>query len=302
MNSNIKYFSGTCDGGADTLTSPFPQGAAGWFVKNDGTVDQTFTIGGQAIVVKAGEGIPVQVKARSATINGASGGYRIFAYEAADAVPKVWQTDTATGDITDGSVTTAKLADSALSADATGRAKMAASFFGLVAASIAHFVDGFWTAAAVAAKFAANSIAATKLEAGAAAAGIDGGDLKFTAATAVGALPAATLPVVLNLEVADAASGNNDWTGLVGKHEVIGFEAQVGAAGDAGNSYQLQTAGGVAITDAVAPGANAGDFKRCAKIDPAQATLANAAGIRIAHIRTAGSSAGRCRVWLVPVA
>lgn len=52
-------------------------------------------------------------------------------------------------------VLTAQIVDGILSADSTGRAKMAAGFFGVNATSLAHFADGFFTATAAAiAKFA----------------------------------------------------------------------------------------------------------------------------------------------------
>ena len=64
------------------------------------------------------------------------------------------------GTLGDGTITAAKLANNALAADATGRAKMQAAFFGAgVAASAAHFAAAFWTNALVA-KFADGLFAA----------------------------------------------------------------------------------------------------------------------------------------------
>lgn len=128
-NANIKHFESTCDGGADSLDAGFVAG--GWFVKNDGSADQTFTIGGQAITVKAGEGIPVVVKARTASINGASGGYRITAYENADACPDERQHDTTTGQIADSAVTEAKLGNGAVTTDKLGTGAVTADKVGV---------------------------------------------------------------------------------------------------------------------------------------------------------------------------
>jgi len=57
------------------------------------------------------------------------------------------------------SISTGELADGVLSADASGRGKMAAGFFGAgVAASAAHFADNFFTSAVTLAKFAVGAL------------------------------------------------------------------------------------------------------------------------------------------------
>jgi hypothetical protein len=82
-----------------------------------------------------------------------TGTLRTFACDDIDGLPDV-ENSALSGTVPAGS----------LSADATGRARMAAAFFGAgVAASIAHFADAFFTAAFVAAKFVAGSIDPTKL-------------------------------------------------------------------------------------------------------------------------------------------
>lgn len=142
------------------------------------------------------------------------------------------------------------------------------------------------------------------LQTGAAAGGVKGANLRFTAATAVGALPPCTVPVCLRLTVADIASANNDWTGLVGKHKVIGFEVHELAGGHADNSYQLQLAAGTVLSAAIKPGGTAGDHARDASIIVAGDidVLASGAGIRIAHVKVGGSALAVCTVWLLPVA
>lgn len=161
QNANIKQFEGTCDGGADSLDAGFVAGA--WFVKNDGSADQTFTIGGQAITVKAGEGIPVVVKARTATINGASGGYRITAYENADACPDERQHDTTTGQIADSAVTEAKLATGAATADKIGALAVTEAKLGNGAVT----TDKLGALAVTEAKLGASSVTEAKLGTGA---------------------------------------------------------------------------------------------------------------------------------------
>lgn len=153
----------------------------------------------------------------------------------------------------------------------------------------------------IAAAVKAGTLPASKLAAGSATEGINGGDVKFTAAQAAGVLTVATQPVILELVYPDQASGNADWTGLIGKHEVIDFYVMHSAAGDADDTYQLQTAGGVAVTPAVKPGAAAGTIGRTAGIDPTVSVFANAAGIRIAGVKVGvTSSLAKCYVVLLP--
>ena len=137
---------------------------------------------------------------------------------------------------------------------------------------------------------------------GGAASGVASPQVKFTVAQAAGALAAPTVPVVLELTIADGATGNVDFTGLPGKHKVIDFKVKNTAASDAGNSHQLQTGAGAAVSDAVAPGANVGDFKGALNFTDANIVFASGATIRVRRTRAAASAAAVCTVWLVPVA
>lgn len=115
-----------------------------------------------------------------------------------------------------------------------------------------------------------------------------------------GSLPEPVVPVVLSLAIANAASGDNDFTGLIGRHEVVGFEVLTLAAGDVGNKYTLKN-GSTAITDDVTPGASANTVARAATIDPAANVIADGGTLRISHVLAGGSSLARCRVWLLPL-
>lgn len=108
--------------------------------------------------------------------------------------------------------------------------------------------------------------------------------------------------VVLQLDIANVATGNVDYTGLSGKHEIVGVTLVTTAAGDAGNSYTLKTAGGAAnITDTLTTGAaTLGTTKYAGLL--INTTLADTAGLRVAVNRAGGSSAAKLIIYCVPVA
>ena len=146
----------------------------------------------------------------------------------------------------------------------------------------------------------AGTVGADRLAAGSATEGVNGGDVKFTAVQAAGALADCTVPVVLALAIPDV-SGNTDFTGLVGKHKVIDFWA-VTTVGGAANTYQLATGADVAVTDAVSTAAGAGAAKHAAVISPTTGIFANGSTLRVKSTKTAGSAEATCYVLLVPVA
>ena len=117
-----------------------------------------------------------------------------------------------------------------------------------------------------------------------------------------GTIGAPTPLVVLQLDVANVATGNIDYTGLSGKHEIVGVTVVTTAAGDALNSYTLKTAGGAAnITDTIVTGsATSGTTKYAGLLT--NTTLLDTAGLRLAVLRNAGSSAAKLIIYCVPVA
>lgn len=124
----------------------------------------------------------------------------------------------------------------ALSADATGRAIMA---------------DSYFNAATVDLKFATGSIGEDRLTANEVNARV----ISNTAQQAAGVIAAANMgiPFTYDLVVADAATGNIDFTAVPYKHKILSVRYHhVGGAGDAGNSVTLHNGtGGNAITNAM---------------------------------------------------
>jgi hypothetical protein len=165
-SKNPKFFSGTLAAVAVALAGT--AGTQGWIIYNDDANNTfTFTIAGQAILIKAGEKVFYPIASDAASING-TGDYRVLSLDDISGLGGAgWAGAIPTALLADASVSTVKILDGALSADAPGRAKMAAGYFGLVAASIAHFVAGFWTEAAVTDKFADGAIVGAKLKNGA---------------------------------------------------------------------------------------------------------------------------------------
>ncbi len=251
INSRFKRFEGTCDGGADTLNAGFMAG--GWYVKNDGGVDMTFTIGGEAITVKAGEGFPVKTAAQSPTINGASGGYRVTAYERPEACPDEAERDITTQAIADGQVTAAKLAADAVETAKIKDANVTAAKLAADAVETAKIKDANVTAA----KLAADAVETAKIKdanvtlAKLASASVDSSKL-VNAVDGTNA-PVATKPAAqadYPLETTSATSVNGVVTDR--KYEVVGLDLwkTSAASANAGDQLDVQV-DGVSILTAV---------------------------------------------------
>lgn len=116
-----------------------------------------------------------------------------------------------------------------------------------------------------------------------------------------GTIGSPTPLVVLQLDIANIATGQIEYTGLVGKHEIVGVTFVTTAVGDAGNKYQLKTATGAAeISDLLTMAAAIGTTKYAGVLK--NTTLASNAGLQIDVTRAGGSSAGKCIIYCVPVA
>lgn len=116
------------------------------------------------------------------------------------------------------------------------------------------------------------------------------------------AASAGAIPIVFPLLIANAASGNNDFTGVPFKCRVIDVWSQNTAAGNAGNTYQVQTGAGAAVTDAFASAGGDNDIGRAGEIDDATYEFAAGATMRVAHVRAGGSSAAIVYVKVIRVA
>lgn len=126
-----------------------------------------------------------------------------------------------------------------------------------------------------------------------------------TILAAAGALASANIgvPVVVPLDIPDAASGNVDFTGLPYKMRVLdAVYIKTGGAGNAGNSSKLvnQTAGSD-ITDAIN---SATDTARVSPgaINDAGWTLAAGSTLRVTTVKAGGSNAHTWVLTLVRVA
>lgn len=257
----------------------------------NGTVSKSYRHTGLDTSTAGAAGDPVY-------LNTAAGGYTFTAPTGASArvqvVGFVAVKDAAAGAIEfnlgalDGAqkIGNADLEPGVLSADATGRALMASAFFGDVAT-----VD---------AKFGTDVIGEDHL----APNEIHGRLVANGAGIAAGAIPATAfaIPMVLPLVIADAASGNNDFTGLPFKCRVIDAWVQATAAGDPANTYTVQTSGGAAVTDAMTPAGGDNDVARAGEIVDATSDFAAAATIRVAHVRNAASSAAIVYVMIIRIA
>jgi predicted RecA/RadA family phage recombinase len=201
------------------------------------------------------------------------------------------------GTLADGVITAGKLANNALSADATGRAKMQAGFFGAgVAASIAHFATAFWTNAIVA-KFADGLFAA---DAASRAKFVDGiwTEAKLAAASLTGLVAAVVadanviggLLVIHRIDVADA-SGDTDVV-LTHKTRIIdAWGLNTGIAANATlDTWQVKN-GANAISDAVQKTATVNAVRRIATIDPARAEIAAGGTLRITAAKNTNAAA-----------
>ena len=150
----------------------------------------------------------------------------------------------------------------------------------------------------------AASVGVAELKDGSASEGVESGKVRFSAAETAGGAFALSpaVPVHLQLTVPNMADGDADWTGLIGKHQIVDAWVQITAGGDNANTYIVETAGGVAITDAMTPGATNDSLARAELIVDATATIADGGGIRVAVVKTGGSSAAVVHLMLVPVA
>lgn len=110
--------------------------------------------------------------------------------------------------------------------------------------------------------------------------------------------------VTLQLEVASAAGPTYtvSYTGLSGKHEIIGVSVVQLGAGFAANSYKLQTSAAADITDAMTTGLGVGVVKYAGSL--ANTTLLDAAGLKVLVTNGggAGVAAAKVIITLVPVA
>lgn len=88
---NFKSFAGTLAGIPVDLVGP--SGTQAWVVFNDDAANAyTFTVGGQDVIVRAGEAIPLPFARDDATIDG-TGDYRVLAVEDAAALPFIVRQD-----------------------------------------------------------------------------------------------------------------------------------------------------------------------------------------------------------------
>lgn len=205
--------------------------------------------------------------------------------------------------------------DGFLSADATGRAKMATGYFDsatleakfaaavfrATAASRALFVTGFFDAATVLDKFAADAIVETLLAANSLYARV----LANVASIAAGAVPAANIgiPFVYQLSVPDAGSGNIDYTSFPYKHRILGLSyLKTGGAGNAGNSITLHNGtGGNAITNAMNSATDT-NFAPVGTLDDAFTDVAANATLRAVTVRAGGNNAALLTVYAMRIA
>jgi hypothetical protein len=127
---------------------------------------------------------------------------------------------------------------------------------------------------------------------------------KDTTTAAAGAMTAAMvgIPVVMQFAIADAASGNQDFTGVPYKFRVTEVVyTKTGGAGNAGNSIAMHNGtGGNAITDAMNNATDTGTA-RAATIDDAFWTVSAAATIRFVTVRAGGNNAAVITVFGVRV-
>lgn len=255
---------------------PIPAGSQFLSVRNDhASSSMTVTLGGAGatFTVKAGEELQLSLTPTSADsaslVSAAAVPFRLQITSGSQACAIV--PSTASAGIVDGSVTTAKLADGVLSADATGRAKMAAGFFGLVAASVAHFVDGFFTQAVVAAKFAAGCIDHSKKKIVAPVILADA-DAMLTAAQLCDSSIFAIAPTAPRTLLTDTAA--NIILALPGQQIGTWFDFTI--VSTAANTATLSAGIGVTIVGAVQVPANASGLFRC--------VVDGAASVRIVRI------------------
>lgn len=245
-------------------------------IKNDDTANTyTCSLGGETITVKAGEERRFDMgdsQYGSLTING-TGDYRILASDS-EVPPTIDPATAGTIGLVDGSVTTVKLADAVLSADAAGRLKMA---------------TGYFNAAAALDKFAAAAIPGSRIAADLTPAVLGNTTDLSTAGQCpiVYAIPVAGGPQTVNVLVAR-------------KVRVIDVHTRLEGGGAGASSTTVSNAG-AAITDVMSTIAGGNrDVIRAAEIDAANQTIAAGAALRVATI-DAGSPAQTVYVIALPV-
>lgn len=102
---------------------------------------------------------------------------------------------------------------------------------------------------------------------------------------------------VMWLPIANAATADYDFI-VPEKMEIIDAHALKEGAG-AGNSYQLQTGAGAAISDAIAAAVDKA-LTRAASMDIATRVLLAGATLRVHAINAAGSTLGKVAVYYIP--
>lgn len=177
-------------------------------------------------------------------------------------------------------ISTGKLAAGILSADAAGRALMAASYFD----------SATWVAKTAVQIITGRDLANTLIGAATAPAAN-----RALAASEIGA------PVRLVLDVSDGASGNADFTALPYKILVTNVSyIKDGAAGNAGNSMVLHNGtSGSAITDAL-NNATANGTKSAATLT--NTTVAANATLRVVTVKAGGGNGARILVDAIRIA
>lgn len=197
-----------------------------------------------------------------------------------------------------------------LSADAAGRALFAAgvldvtTFQSAVAAGIlsadatgrAFIASNFFDAATVDAKIATDAIGEDRLTPGELYGRVVANTTIGASVTPGGASRAITapevgIPVMIELNVADAASGNADFTGLPYKIRVVGVDyLKTTGAGNAGNSATLHNGTtGNAITGAM-NGAADKDVDNARSLDDAFIDVAANTTLRVVTVRAGGDN------------
>jgi hypothetical protein len=128
---------------------------------------------------------------------------------------------------------------------------------------------------------------------------IDTRGLSFPPVNPAGEYP--TGLYVRRIQIPDGATGNTDV--VVGPSEEITdvVVRKLGGAGGAGDTIQVQTGAGVAITDAMSlNGKNAGDLVRPASVSAASSVIPAAGTIRIHRVKAAGDVSCDVQIFSQP--
>jgi len=271
---------------------------AGGNIATETTVDFGIRVWDLPVIDEVGGGIAVgavlfYADALDGLTNDPSGSYFFgFALEAVDvgatAVIRVLHVPApGSGTLGAGTIATANLANGILSADAAGRAKIAAGYFDVATAlsafaanSIANafllnaIADGAFVAdAATRALFADNFVTEAKIN--------DGELTGNVVATVADANVIGGLPVLHRINIAGGAAGNTDVV-LTHKTRIIdAWAVHTGGAGEANDTIQVLSVAGGAITDAMSwAGADAA-IVRAASIDDANHEVAAGDTLRV---------------------